>query len=378
MRPALAATLLAATLLASSACKRHHDEPPPAPPAPAARPPIRGAAGDADLRVMLAELASAKACEMIRGQFRGLRDPERPDVVTGVLWIHDCKITSEGTQVTFHLGCSGWQWAEQTQHKGGATFQVKQYVKFDVDTTIPGALDMAYDQKTHVVSLWFTPRRVDVKFAPIGDVSVDEKGLWSSVVGALGAVFASSPDEQATQQAKQQGAQQFKSELADGLSVTINLCSGLARFNLGRPAKGKMVEPDVGETRHLPVEVQPGGLMVFGPQLVGPAMSAHIDARGSVRVALVCHEQAEAAAAAFLKGEKPRVHELASATVTRGAGELRIPRTSCPVALLAWPLDGPATFDYQRPAKEIARSTGGPLIACEHSPTPSPESSPPR
>jgi len=364
MRSALAPLVLVTVLVASSACQRHRDEPAPAPPPPAAEAPIRGAVGDSDLRVMLAELASAKACEMIRGQFRGLRAPERPDVVTGILWIHDCTITSQGTQVTFHLGCSGWQWAEQTQHKAGATFQVKQYVKFDVATTIPGALDMAYDRKTHVVSLWFTPARVDVKLVPIGEVAVDEKGLWSSVVGALGAAFASSPDEQATKQARKQGTQQMQAQLADGLSVTINLCSGLARFNLGRPPKGEMVEPDVGETRHLPVEVQPDGLMVFGPQIVGAGMSAHVDARGSVRVALVCHDQAEAAAAAFLKGEELHVQELASASVTRGAGDLRIPRTSCPVALLAWPLDGPATFDWKRPASEIARSTGGPMIAC--------------
>ena len=80
-------------------CKR--EQAPPAPPPPAAAtPPIRGATADTDVRVMLSELASAKACEMIRGQFRGLRAADRPDTVTGVLWIRDCKITNDDTRVT--------------------------------------------------------------------------------------------------------------------------------------------------------------------------------------------------------------------------------------------------------------------------------------
>jgi len=356
---------------AAAGCRRKHDAdaPPAASPPPVAREPIRGAVGDSDLRVMLAELASAKACTMIRGQFRGLRDPERPDVVTGVLWIHGCKIDSDGTQVTFHLQSSGWQWAAETQHKAGGTFAVHQYVKFDVDTTLPGALDMAYDRRTNVVSLWFTPRRVDVKFAPRGDVDVDTQGLWSSVVGSLGSVFASSPDEQATDQAKEQGSREFKSQLSDGLSVTIHLCSGLARFNLGRPPKGQMVEPDVGETRQLPIEIQPGGLMVFGPQLAGKGMSARIDARGTVRLAVACQEQAEAAARAFLEGRPARPTLLATTTISNGSGHLRLAPAKCPVAVLAWALGGPATFDYQRPAAEIARATGGPLIDCPKSAT---------
>ena len=103
--------VLLLALAGTLGCKREESAPPPPP--PAAHPPIRGAAADADLRVMLAEIASAKACEMIRGQYRGLRAAERPNLVTGVLWIRDCKITNEGTNVTFELGGQGWQWAAQ-------------------------------------------------------------------------------------------------------------------------------------------------------------------------------------------------------------------------------------------------------------------------
>jgi hypothetical protein len=346
------------------ACGRERQaEPPPPPPAPKAVAPTRGAAGDRDLRVMLAELASAKACEMIRGQFRGLRAPDRPELVTGVLWIRGCKIENDDTRVTFRLTGNGWQWAEETKHQAGGEFAVRQYVRFAVDATIPGALDVAYARDRHVVSLWFTPEHIDVKFTPVGGVSVDEKGLWSSVIGTMGEVFASSPDEKAEEQAKSEGTRQFKNELADGLSVTVQLCSGLVRFNLGRPPKGEMVAPDVGETHKVPVELQPGGVMIFGPHLVGHKLTADVDTRGPVRVALACHDQAEAAAAAFLEGREPAVRVLASAVVN-GHGRLRIPRQECPVSLIARAVAGPATFDWRRPPAESARSTGGPLIDC--------------
>ena len=94
------------------------------PDVPVATPVERGASGDADLRVMLAELASAKACEMIRGQFRPLRAPDRADVVTGLMWIRECKVTNVGTSVSLSLAGDGWQWADQQQHKAGGSFSV--------------------------------------------------------------------------------------------------------------------------------------------------------------------------------------------------------------------------------------------------------------
>jgi hypothetical protein len=45
---------------------------------------------------------------------------------------------------------------------------------------------------------------------------------------------------------------------------------------------------------------------------------------------------------------------------------LRIKPTSCPVVMVASPLDNaPARFAWERPTSEIARSTGGPLVRCK-------------
>lgn len=316
---------------------------------------------------MLSELASTKACAMIKGQFRPLRAPDRRDTVTGILWIRDCEITNAGTRVTFHLKGNGWQWADQAKHKAGATFVVRQYVKFGVDVELPGALDIAYDDASHVVSLWFSPSAApDIKFEPLGDVEVDRKGLWSSVLGGVSSLFASSPEHQAERQAKDQGTHQFENELADGMAVTINLCTGLTRFNLGRPAKGTMQAPDAGETHQVPIEIQPGGLMVFGPQLAPDGMTVQVTARsGGVRIALACADKAELAADAYLAGNNGEVSYLAVADV-RGTKRLHVPPQRCPVVVLAKSLEErePLTFDWQRPPGESARSTGGPLIRC--------------
>jgi hypothetical protein len=352
-------------VLVLASCKR--DDPAPAPPPPAAKPPIRGAAADADLRVMLAELASARACEMVRGQFVGLRAAERPGTATGVLWIRDCKITNEGTAATFRLAGQGWQWAAQSKKKAGGKFSIAQYVRFAVDVSMPGTFDIAYDRGAHVVSLWFTPTsEPQVDFTPVGDIDVDRQGTWSSVVGALGSVFASSPEELAEQDADKQGTQQFARTLADGLAATINLCTGLARFNLGRPAKGVMQPPDVGTTKRVPVELHPGGIALAGPQIAKNGMTIHAEAQqGAVRLALVCAEQAEAVAAAFVAKRPIKPHAVLGQVDVRGSTKLKIKPTDCPVVAIASPLgQQPATVAWLRMPSEIAESTGGPLIQC--------------
>jgi hypothetical protein len=355
-------------LIVLGACKQ--DEPPPPPPKPAppaAKAPIRGAAGDEDLRVMLADLASAKACEMMEGQFRGTRAPDRPGVVTGVLWIRDCQITNDGTRVSFRMIGNGWQWSDQKKQKAGGTFHVQQYVRFGVDVTIPGAFDLAYDRRDHVVSLWFTPSGPPkIDFQPVGEVEVDREGAWSSVVGALGSVFASSPEDMAEREAKKQGTGQFRDTLADGLGVTIDLCTGLSRFNLGRRQKGQMQRPDVGETHRVPVEIQPGGVMLAGPQLAGNGMTVHAETTaGAARVELVCAKDAEEIAGAFLAGRDVAARSLGGVDV-RGKATVKIKPASCPVVAVARALDGkPATVSWLRLPSEIARSTGGPILRCK-------------
>jgi hypothetical protein len=333
--------------------------------------PVRGAVADQDLRVMLAEIASSKACDMILGSYRGLRGKEDPNTVTGLMQMRECKLHNDGTNVTFTLGGVGWQWADQTQKKAGGTFQLREYVKFNVKATLKGPIDIAYDRDKHVASIWFSPTTApDVKFEPIGDVDVDEKGLWSDVIGGLSSVFGASPDAQGEKQAKKQGSQEFEDQLGDGMTVAIDLCTGYQRFSMGRPQKGEMGPADPGESKEKPVALQPGGLIAFGPFKAPDGMTVKIESQGPVRVGLACEDDVKAAVDAFVNEKPlPQIATLEQADVN-GSGTLKIKAQRCKVAFVAKSLSQErVTFGWQRPASEIAQSTGGPAIRCDRKST---------
>lgn len=342
------------------------DEPEKAPAPPPPSKPARGAVGDHDLRVMLAEIASSKACEMMRGSFQGLRADDRPELTTGVLWIRECKITNDGTRLTMQLGGQGWQWAEKKQKKAGAEFEVREYIKFDVDARIEGTLDIAYDRNDHIVSLWFSPTKTpDIKFKPIGDIDVDEKGLWSSVLGGISSVFLQSPEQQSKDKAEQEGEHTFANQLVRGMTLAMDLCTGYQRFTIGRPQKGELGPPNPGESRRMPVEVQPGGLFISGPYEAPNGMNIDVKTDGPIRVGLACNDAVDTAAAAFIAEQtSPLTKTLDQADITT-TGKLSIKGQRCKVAVMVRSLaQHEVTFEWKRPARETARSTGGPAIQC--------------
>jgi hypothetical protein len=136
--------------------------------------------------MLLGDLVSSKGCDLVRGGFHGLRAPDHPDIVTGVLWVRDCKITNAGAHVALHIKGNGWLWVDETKRKGGGSFTVRQYVRFGIDTTIRGVLDLGYDRDTHIATLWLTPDRAPtVKFTTLGKIDVDAEVAfrWGSLMG---------------------------------------------------------------------------------------------------------------------------------------------------------------------------------------------------
>lgn len=368
-----AVTAVIATLALLGGCHEDRSEPASAGKqtqavAPA-RAPVRGAAGDADLRVMLAEIASAKACEQIRGHFQALPANGRPKVTSGALWIHGCRISNTGTKVKFRLAGHGWQWVDEEKKKAGATFVLHQYVRFGVAATVSGTLDVGYDPASHVASVWFSlTDEPQVQFTPVGKIDVDAEGAWSSVLSAAASLLANSPEKSAKEDAQEQGATEFKKQFADGISVTVDLCTGLSRSGIGHTPRGKMAAPGVGETRELAVELQPGGLLAFGPQPASAGMTAEAEVTaGSAHLSLVCNDQAEALAKAFVEDQPPpRVARLAVQDL-HGKGSLHTGPVACPVSLIAQAAPGssaPVVFTWRRPVAETTKAAGGPLIDC--------------
>jgi hypothetical protein len=348
-----------------------HDAPPPVAPPP----PIRDAVGDAELREMLADVASARACERIRDHFHALRDGNRHDVVLGDLWIHGCTGTHVGTKLTFTVTGGGWQWEDKTTREVGAGFAVRQYIRFTATATLTGTLDLGYDPTSHVGSLWFSPDgEPTVNVDPVGNIAVRNTSTWSSVVAAVGKAFSRSPAQAGVTEAKKQAQRQFLAQLVEGLTVTVDLCSGIIRSTSGRLPRGVMAPPDVLEPSSTALELEPGGLLVLGPQRAKSGMSVHVDARGPVDVALACYDQAAAAARAYLEGDPPPAIDTLAQASGPGSADLAVPAETCPVAVIArspvaTPTAEPAKtveFTVQRSSAEIGFANGGPLAACSN------------
>ena len=359
-----------ALCIAAAACSRaHHDEPTKAQPAVAPEKPhmpLRDAVGDSDMRALVSDLASAKACEQFEHNMKGLLADNDPARITGILWIRRCKITLDGNRMVFALGGNGWQWNETTKHQAGGTFVVKQWVKFGVDVALTGSLDLAYDRSDHVVSAWFTPiQPPKVTFTPVGDVAVDSQGAWSSIVGTLGSIFGKSPHKLGAAQARQQGLDQFQKAFAQGFSITANLCTSEVIFSLLKLPKGKMDPAPIGDTESVAAELQPNGVMMFGPYLAPAGMSidAHVDG-GSARLYLACLDQAEEVAQAFLDNKLNHAKPL-SAEVVSGHATLRAPRGGCRVVVVARSLlPKPVMVRFERPPHEATSAAGGPIVPC--------------
>ncbi len=223
-------TSLAAVL--ASACA---SAPAPEPVAAPLPPIVKGAAGDRDLRIMLAEIASAKACAAVEHQFRTLRAKSPGEPVIGNVWIRDCKIVPDGTRVHVEVAGRGWEWVDRESKKAGATFHVQQYVKFDLTAKIDGEVDVAYDPRTHVGTLWLSPVATpDVALTPRGDIDVDRESVWADLIGAVGTATGHDPDRQGEHQVAEEGTKSSTKELAKGLTITMNLCNGLSHIMLGR------------------------------------------------------------------------------------------------------------------------------------------------
>jgi len=248
---------------------------------------------------------------------------------------------------------------------------VRQYVRFAIDATIRGVFDVAYARNDHVLAISFVPNRdPEIEFATIGDVDVDRQDVWSSVVGAVGTIFTDSPEDVAQGEAKSRGTQQLAAKLANGIVVTVNLCTGLMRTHLGRVPKGEMAAADVGETKRIPVSTQPGGVMIVGPQRAEDGLTLQADGlEGGARLTLVCAKHADTIATEFLAGRITSTVPILGTVDIRTKAKLRIRPTSCPVVVVVTPLDDePARFAWERPTSEIAHSMGGPLIHCPTKP----------
>ncbi|MFT3697423.1 MAG: hypothetical protein QM831_30045 [Kofleriaceae bacterium] len=359
-----------AIIAIAAACSSHKQEAkrdaagPPPPPKP--EEPLRDAVGDADVRALVLDLLSGSACKLAANHFSGIKDKARKTVITGQIWVRDCQVTANKDSITIDLVGSGWQWAEKGQKKAGGTFEVKQYVKFDVKAQLTGKVDVAYERSNHVASLWFTPTgEPKVEFTPRGEIQVDRDGLWSSIVGGAGSVIGESPEDAAQTAAKQEGAKAVVEAASQGFEIAVDLCKNITRMAMKRLPKGKFPKPSVGEGERVSVEVQNYGAIIYGPYDANEGMSIDVDVTGgAARVNLACMKDAEQLAEQYLSDQVSTAKPLA-AEVISGKGKLALPKQRCKVGVVIRSvMPQPVQVAFVRPQDEQIREKGGPLAAC--------------
>jgi hypothetical protein len=351
------------------ACSSKHKAPldaPPPPPPPPPEAPLRDATGDADMRVLVADLLAGRACDQAIGHFGGIRDSVRKQVITGQVWIRDCKITNDGTKVTAEISGNGWQWVDKSQKKAGGTFEVKQYVRFGVTAKLSGVIDVAYDPPKHVVSLWFTPSgEPTVDFKPIGEIEVYRDSTWASAIGGLASLVGDSPEDTADTAATDEGKLAVKKAAATGFEIAVDLCKNITRISKKRLPKGQMPKPSMGETDKVAIEVQNFGVMIEGPYDAHEGMTIETDVTGgAAKVNLACLADGETTAQAFLDDKANTAKPLESEVVT-GHATLKVPHEHCPVVVVIRSVQvTPVLVRFVRPAHEATESKGGPLARC--------------
>jgi len=305
---------------------------------------------DPHFRELLVAIADSRTCKEVRNSFHSLRSSDAPDTVTGDLWIRECDIESHGTRLKLHFAGDGWQRVDQSTKKLGAEFSVNEYVRFHASATLEGTLDLAYEPKTHIATLWFKPTRPpDVTFEPLGKVQVDEHGLWSSIVGGIATVVGKAPGKEARKQVEQQGQQSFASKLDDGMTVTFNACSGSTRSQFGLLPPGTEAPLDVGDTTKVEVELKRGGILVFGPEYATKPISIDVRAAsGPVHVEAACLDETEKLAKAYVAGEPlPQIKTIAAAQVS-GHRQLALAKPRCPFAVIARSEGGTVSLRWKR------------------------------
>lgn len=366
-------------------------EPPP--------PPARSAIQDRTMRQLVTDLVAHRVCSELSGDLLGLsgeqprpggtrremRDPMRSGLTPkeGRLWVERCetRIVGEETgddQLDVTLGGRGWRWLEKRVQKAGATFDLREYIRFRASINLRGQLDIAYARDRHVVTIWLTPsRRPGVRVTPTLEPEVDARGPWSGLVDlALGAFTTRDAEDRSETAIREQGSAAAANRLGRGMTLTLDLCTGqLDTTSSPLPAGAVAARPYPARESWVEnerVRLRPGGLDASGPFVAGDEpvrVEIDVEQGPSVMARLVCAADAAPAIDAFLSGRRvPEVPARAEMVAAGGATTSLVSPAgeTCPLVLLTTPISrgsDPTVFRYVTYADHHPHEA---LVDCGH------------
>lgn len=307
----------------------------------------------ADMRALAADIAADRVCRSLRNRFHRLKATRRPDMAIGVLWVERCRATARGEQISIAISGQGWRWVQREREKAGADFAVTDYGRFAFQVDARADIDVAYASANHVVTAWAELiDRPTLHIEPLGEIDVDAESVWGDIVGNAGALVGDSPEDVATEAFVARARKQAVDQLRQGMTVSIDLCSGDVDTEVGQLRAGRMLTPVREESvgpRHR-AGLYERGLLLVGPVKIrrGTRLDIHVIAGGPVRAAIVCEPQAAQLARAFAHGEPlPTVQVVAERTIS-GTGTVQVARPPCQRAAVALigTTDRPTEVEY--------------------------------
>lgn len=324
--------------------------------------PERTAAQDRAMRALLVDVARHRACELLRDRFVPLPE-DRPGaqrrVVEGRLWIDRCEVRREEDRLGLTLSGRGWQWVERSAAGPlGSSFTVRGTVRLEASLELTSALDLRYEEDARRVLIALTPSAAPTATVrPIGTIPVAPDGGWSSIIGGLGGLFGVSPEAQARPLLEEQAALVVRQQLARGVTLGLDLCTGQPDVTFGPVGDGQAVEPPPFEAddgaRWLDnqrVRLHEGGLDLSGPWDTTDGDGSFelvVESGGPVEAFVLCRAEAALLASSYLAGgdATPRAHASRQRVHDRASLALRAEDCAAPHVLLTSP--GDATVRYR-------------------------------
>lgn len=332
-----------------------------------------------NLSAAVADFAGAKICDRLKNRFRGLQrtNAQGDKVYSGTLWIHACEVTydpNDQNVMTLDLGIKGWRWLEREKEKLGASFNVDEFVRFEINTELTGRTRPFYAPEDKKLAFWFTPvEPPEVNFKSVGDVDVDKEGMWGVALAGAATLIGESPDTVADQKLVDKAEQRFSQKMSDGFSAAIDLCSGRIVSALGQLDQATLFTKldSQQNTSFKQVELAPSSFLLFGPygeQSQSLDLELQLGKATHVQHRLICAKDAIQLAQAYMKGNNrtPEVPELdlVKENIDGGKVSMQSGAQSCPVVTMLSTDDTVAersAFKY----KVVGFDDPQPLLQCE-------------
>jgi hypothetical protein len=248
-------------------------------------------------------------------------------------------------------------------------------VPFRFEISMTAEIDLAYARERRVLTFWLTPvQPVQARLSPLRAPRVEPEGVWSELVGAVGAVIGKSPEKSARKTMASQGSSGMRRELQSGFTVTLDLCTGqrdVVPVALGdgvtpeRPVEARGRQWQDNER----VRLMPGGFDADGPyETKGPLrVNLEIERGDPVRARLLCENDARRLITSYMTGQRePQVEPLAEKLIEpRKSSILEPKRADCPVVLVTRPERGAKRATELRYLVYDAETREDPLVPCQ-------------